>query len=108
MMEIQQEEVKDNHNEAQELLFATAGNNLGELEENDTNYFSSPKFDSVIDRYYTRLYKPVTPRMISTLMGKDCDAENADSQCLDQYYFIHTNKLMLFGITSKHEAIVKN
>lgn len=78
------------------------------MEENDTNYFSSPKFESVIDRYYTRLYKQVTPRMISALMGKDCDVENADTQCLDQYYFIHSNKLMLFGLSTKHEAIVSN
>ena len=73
-------------------------------------YFSTPKFTNLIDRYYTRLYKKITPRSISELLGKDqesCEAMSATA-CLDQFYFIHSNKLILFGLSSKHEAIINH
>ena len=31
-----------------------------------------------------------------------------ETTCLDQYYFVHTNKLVLFGLSEKHEAIANN
>ncbi len=38
--------------------------------DEELNYFSTPKFDSVIDRYYTRLYKIITPSIISALFDQ--------------------------------------
>ena len=32
--------------------------------------FSPPDFSSVIDRYYTRLYKPITPETEAALFGQ--------------------------------------
>jgi hypothetical protein len=31
-----------------------------------------------------------------------------ETTCLDQYYFVHTNKLVLFGLSERHEAINNN
>ncbi len=86
---------------------AVMDDNILELE---MDYFSTPKFTSVIDRYYTRLYKRITPRAISTLLEKDEASVQSmsDSICLDQYYFIHSNKLVLFGLSSRHEAIINH
>ena len=38
------------------------------------NYFSNPRFDSVIDRYYTRLYKVIRPSNISKMLNIQTDA----------------------------------
>ena len=80
----------------------------------ESNYFSEPKFESVIARYYTRLYKRVTPALISQMLEKkeeDLSEEQKrekETTCLDQYYFVHTNKLVLFGLSERHEAIANN
>ena len=31
-----------------------------------------------------------------------------ETTCLDQFYFVHSNKLVLFGLSERHEAIVNN
>ena len=31
-----------------------------------------------------------------------------DTTNMDQFYFVHTNKLVLFGLSEKHEAIREN
>ena len=41
--------------------------------EMESNYFSDPKFDSVIDRYYTRIYKQIRPKDISIMLQKPID-----------------------------------
>ena len=82
----------------------------------DSNYFSNPRFDSVIDRYYSRLYKVIRPSYISKMLNIPSDAahltaeqlQNKDTAIHDQYYFVHTNKLVLFGLAERHEAIVNN
>lgn len=80
----------------------------------ESNYFAEPKFESVIARYYTRLYKHVTPALISQMLEmkeEDLSEEQKrekETTCLDQYYFVHTNKLVLFGLSEKHEAIANN
>lgn len=80
----------------------------------ESNYFSEPKFESVIARYYTRLYKRVTPALISQMLEmkeEDLSEEQKrekETTCLDQYYFVHTNKLVLFGLSERHEAIANN
>ncbi len=79
----------------------------------ESNYFAEPKFESVIDRYYTRMYKRVTPALISQMLEikEELTEEQRlekENPCLDQYYFLHTNKLILFGLSEKHEAIVHN
>ncbi|TNV75928.1 hypothetical protein FGO68_gene1826 [Halteria grandinella] len=82
-----------------------------DLDMGESDYFSEPKFDSVVDRYYTRLYKRVTPAMISTMLEmKESEEQLAlkENICLDQFYFIHSNKLVLFGLSPRHEAIVNN
>ena len=64
---------------------------------------SSAKFDSVVDRYYTKYYLPITEKSLSEFVGsKDPDAGDAT---LDQFYFEHTNKLTLVGLSEKHTAI---
>ena len=95
------EEVKDDRQPAEDI-------DIGE-----SNYFSEPRFDSVIARYYTRLYKRITPALISQMleMKEDLTEEQKlakESTNLDQFYFIHTNKLVLFGLSEKHEAIANN
>lgn len=40
-------------------------NNNEDPDCGESNYFSEPKFDSVIDRYYTKHYKHITPTLIS-------------------------------------------
>ena len=82
----------------------------------ESNYFSEPRFDSVLDRYYTRYYKRITPALISTMLDMKEDKVvlteeqklAKETSNLDQYYFVHTNKLVLFGLSEKHEAIVQN
>ena len=82
----------------------------------ESNYFSNPRFDSVIDRYFTRLYKVIRPSYISKMLNIQTDAQHIkqeqlkekDSAVHDQYYFVHSNKLVLFGLSERHEAIVNN
>ena len=87
------------------------------MEEGESNYFSEPRFASVIDRYYTRWYRRVTPASISQMleikMGEEeltklteAQRQERDTAVLDQYYFVHSNKLVLFGLSEKHEAVV--
>jgi hypothetical protein len=46
---------------------------------------------------------------MDVLVEKEVDEEKADDvTCLDQYYFVHSNKVILFGISSKHEAIINH
>ena len=55
----------------------------------ESNYFSEPKFESVIARYYTRLYKRVTPALISQMLEmkeEDLSEEQKrekETTCLD-------------------------
>ncbi|CDW89801.1 UNKNOWN [Stylonychia lemnae] len=79
-----------------------------EEDQDQLDYFAPPKFDNLIDRYYTRYYKKVNPKMISEMLGKLTDTTSDDQSCLDQYYFEHSNKLILFGISQKHEAVVNH
>ena len=82
----------------------------------ESNYFSNPRFDSVIDRYYSRLYKVIRPSYISKMLNIQTDAahikedqlKEKESAVHDQYYCVHTNKLVLFGLSERHEAITNN
>eukprot|EP00347_Sterkiella_histriomuscorum_P018799 403344131 len=75
-------------------------------------FFSKPKFDNLIDRYYQRYYRRITPQTISQMMGfVNSDAQlkqDGSEKCLDQFYFMHSNQLVLFGISNRHEAIKNN
>ena len=55
-----EEELKQ---EGQEVQKQYEDQDMGE-----SNYFSEPRFDSVLDRYYTRYYKRITPALISTML----------------------------------------
>jgi hypothetical protein len=80
----------------------------------ESNYFAEPKFESVIARYYTRLYKRITPALISQMLEMkeeiltEEQKREKETTCIDQFYFVHSNKLVLFGLSEKHEAIVNN
>ena len=76
--------------------------------EEDLTYFQTPTFDSVIDRYYTKFYKKIDQRTIETLMNPNKEIGQLQNQVLDQYYFVHSNKLILFGLSEQHEAITKH
>ena len=54
---------------------------------------------SVIDRYYTRHYKRITPKVIQKELFDDARVEEDDETCLDQFYFEHSNHLVLFGLS---------
>lgn len=43
--------------------------------------------------------------MISEMLEKKVDETSDDVTRLDQYYFLHSNNLLLFGISEQHEAI---
>lgn len=39
-----------------------------DMDMGESDYFSEPKFDSVVDRYYTRMYKKINAVLISTML----------------------------------------
>lgn len=41
--------------------------------DEDLTYFQAPKFDSVIDRYYTRFYKQVDQRVIDRMLNPNAE-----------------------------------
>jgi hypothetical protein len=62
------------------------------------------KFASVIDRYYTRNYLKVRPTDIQECLNQQEPEEQGDI-CLDQFYHMHSNKLILFGLSPNHVCI---
>ena len=65
------------------------------------------------------MYKRITPAMITQMLEMKQSEEEIsrmteeqkqarETAVHDQYYFIHSNKLVLFGISERHEAIVNN
>ena len=64
------------------------------------------KFDSVIERYYTKYYKRLTNKSISQDLFGKIDKEN-ETECLDQFYFEHSNHLILFGIAQTHDLFLR-
>ena len=62
------------------------------------------KFASVIDRYYTRHHLKLGPEDLMEVGGTTCPNEG----CLDQFYYFHSNKVVLFGLSEKHAAVVNH
>ena len=66
MEEVVKEEEDDHMPEEEIEEHKGPMNNMDDQEDiGESNYFAEPKFESVIARYYTRLYKRVTPSSIS-------------------------------------------
>ena len=71
---------------------------------------STQSYPNIIDRYYTRYYKPLTPAIISsTLFANATQPEVIEDPDInvDQYYFVHSNHLVLFGLSKKHDIFQK-
>ena len=71
MESLPREEDVDDHMPEEEEVEEHKGpaNHMDDQEDiGDSNYFSEPKFESVIARYYNRLYKRVTPASISQML----------------------------------------
>ena len=68
---------------------------------------------SVVDRYYTRTYKKLTPQIVSRSLFSHQDENQKQyymdrkEVSLDQFYFEHSNHLILFGVASTHDLIQK-
>ena len=60
------------------------------------------EFPSVIDRYYTRNYLKLAPSDVAECLKQTVGEETG---CLDQYYHMHSNKLILFGIAPTHDCL---
>lgn len=66
------------------------------------------KFDSVVDRYYTRYYKPMTAIESHRALFPDNEFKDGDEEAVvDQYYFEHSNHLVLFGLRCNHDLFAK-
>ena len=73
----------------------------------DLDALKGVEFESVIDRYYTRLYKPLNAKIISEHISGGLSKISDTSENMDQYYFFHSNHLILFGISAKHDLFTK-
>ncbi len=97
------------------------------VEPEDQTYFSTPKFDSVIDRYYKRYFKRLTPVQVNSnarkpsksvakggislppiqavLDGNKEELKVEIHPCLDQCYLAHSNKIVILTLAPTHEII---
>lgn len=63
---------------------------------------AAPNFPSLVERYYSRNYLHLAEQDLDEMLKQ---SQSTGHSNLEQYYHIHSNKLVLFGITSNHDAI---